>query len=262
MRQVTYDCHAGLKSQPPGYSFESPDYEHFQVIFVRQGNLYFAAENRIKALGPGELILLRLGGAFKLSCGNVGYSGVFFAAYENDPLALSGPPLALTAPPPLVTLAEMIEHEAGQPGPATREVLTALGRALAWKALRLSEAAVHRRESVDYASYWAESARQALEAALLTGRSAREVLGSLGLSYRQVARHFCQVFGVSPKQYQIQARVRYAQQLLETTDLPVTAIAYELHFSSSQHFATQFSRKTGQSPSAFRAARRAAASPK
>ena len=78
MRQVTHDCTAGLKSQPPGYSFESRDYEHFQVIFVRQGNLYFTAENRIKALGPGELLVLRLGGAFKLSCGNVGYSGVFF----------------------------------------------------------------------------------------------------------------------------------------------------------------------------------------
>jgi AraC-like DNA-binding protein len=45
-----------------------------------------------------------------------------------------------------------------------------------------------------------------------------------------------------------------ARKLLVETSLPVSTIAAELGFPSSQHFATRFRKLTGQSPSALRRA--------
>ena len=103
-----------------------------------------------------------------------------------------------------------------------------------------------------YAQYWASCSRQALDARLYTGQSAREVLDSLKLSYRQLSRHFYHVLGMTPKQYQLQARIEEAKRLLLETNMPITAIAFELGYTTSQHFATQFQGYVGKAPKAFR----------
>ena len=131
-------------------------------------------------------------------------------------------------------------------------VLTGGGGGVAGRSDPLSA----RPDRDDPARHWAEVARGALEATLTTGRGAREVLAALGMSYRQLSRHFRATFGVSPKQYQIRARVREAQRLLSGTRLAVTSIAYELGYPSSQHFAVQFRKETGLSPSDWRARER------
>jgi len=78
-------------------------------------------------------------------------------------------------------------------------------------------------------------------------------LGGIGLCYRQLARHFESHFGISPKRFQMIRRVEEAQRLLEMTGLPITTIALELGFGSSQHFASRFRQITGKPPTAVRA---------
>jgi len=77
-------------------------------------------------------------------------------------------------------------------------------------------------------------------------------LASLGLSYRQLARHFTAALGVSPKRYQLLARMREAKRLLAETGMSVTAVAAELGYPSSQHFATQFLAEAGATPTEWR----------
>jgi AraC-like DNA-binding protein len=91
-----------------------------------------------------------------------------------------------------------------------------------------------------------------LLASLTTGKSVREVLATLPLSYRQLARYCQAATGHSPKQLQLQARLEVARTLLADSSRSITTIALELGFPSSQHFATQFRRVTGQTPGAFR----------
>jgi len=50
------------------------------------------------------------------------------------------------------------------------------------------------------------------------------------------------------------ARIRRAEQLLSTTNQPITRIAHDCGFSSSQYFARLFREYVGESASAFRAA--------
>lgn len=68
--------------------------------------------------------------------------------------------------------------------------------------------------------------------------------------------HFARLFklstGLSPHQYVIERRVEEAKVLLRGTDLTVGEIALAVGFVNQSHFARQFKRLTGATPSAFR----------
>ena len=63
---------------------------------------------------------------------------------------------------------------------------------------------------------------------------------------------FKQETGLSPIEYAMWRRIEKAKQLLRTSGQPITRIAVELGFKTSQHFATVFKRLTSLSPKAFR----------
>ncbi|GAA3613050.1 helix-turn-helix domain-containing protein [Kineosporia mesophila] len=72
------------------------------------------------------------------------------------------------------------------------------------------------------------------------------------LSPRTFARHFRARTGVTPLQWLIQQRVRLAQELLETTDEPIEAIAVRTGFGSPAGLRQHFQRVTTISPSSYR----------
>lgn len=242
----------GRKAQPPRYRFATQDYEHFQVIFVRTGVLHYADARGRVALGPGGVALLREGSVFELWTEADGYQGVYFAAVGDPNPHLRGDSYALKAPADARTLAGCMEREIAAPGPEAQALLGHLGWAMAWLVLRAATSRLAPKAAADPSLAWAESVRQALDATVYTGQHPREVLAGLPLSYRQLARHFEKTRKISPKRYQMQARVEEARRLLRFTRRSVTEIAYELGFSSSQHFATQFRSVTGVSPLAYR----------
>jgi AraC-like DNA-binding protein len=72
------------------------------------------------------------------------------------------------------------------------------------------------------------------------------------LSPSQLINRFKQLTGLPPYNYLLNCRVRAARVQLRETVKPITQIAQELGFSSSQHFAMQFKREFGVTPSALR----------
>ncbi len=77
----------------------------------------------------------------------------------------------------------------------------------------------------------------------------------VGLAPTYLAGLFTAEVGEPPHRYLVRKRVERARQLLETSDLTITATALSLGFASSQHFARVFRQLVGVSPSAFRLAR-------
>ena len=65
-------------------------------------------------------------------------------------------------------------------------------------------------------------------------------------------RRFEALFGLTPRQYRIGARLDRARLLLARRDLSVTDVCLEVGFTSLGSFSDLFARRTGEPPSAFR----------
>lgn len=79
-----------------------------------------------------------------------------------------------------------------------------------------------------------------------------EVARQLQISPFHFTRQFEAVFGVTPHQYRIQVRLDRAKQLLAAGQLSVTDICMEIGFSSLGSFSMLFTRRFGETPSAYR----------
>jgi AraC-like DNA-binding protein len=83
-----------------------------------------------------------------------------------------------------------------------------------------------------------------------------EVAALCGISIPHLTEVFRRDFGQTPWQYLMRHRVERAAELLSTSNRPITEIALDLGFSSSQHFANVFRKLRGHSPSRERRLRR------
>ncbi|WP_145910220.1 helix-turn-helix domain-containing protein [Kitasatospora viridis] len=72
------------------------------------------------------------------------------------------------------------------------------------------------------------------------------------LSSRHLGRHFRSVTGTSPLQWLLTQRIRHAQELLETTDDSVDAIAGATGMGTSTTLRRHFNRTVGVPPDAYR----------
>lgn len=91
-------------------------------------------------------------------------------------------------------------------------------------------------------------ARGNLHEPLTVRRLAREAQ----LGERTFARRFRETMGTTPLQWVLQQRVRFAQELLETTDEPVEVVARRTGFGSATNLRYHFSRTTTVSPQTYR----------
>jgi AraC family transcriptional activator FtrA len=73
-----------------------------------------------------------------------------------------------------------------------------------------------------------------------------------GLSYRTLVRRFKATIGVTPQQWLTHERIRAAQELLETSDLPMNRIAAHVGFGTDVNMRIQFNRALGVTPTAYR----------
>jgi AraC-like DNA-binding protein len=80
----------------------------------------------------------------------------------------------------------------------------------------------------------------------------RELATELGVGYSCFRHAFKAVTGTSPKQYQVQLRLRKSRDLLLGSPKSIGEIAAILGFDSQYHFSTQFRRHVGQPPTAYR----------
>jgi transcriptional regulator GlxA family with amidase domain len=79
-----------------------------------------------------------------------------------------------------------------------------------------------------------------------------DIASHLGTSPRTVNRRFREQTGTTPLQWLLRQRVHHAQELLETTDLPVEAISRHCGFGSPVAMRQHFARHVRTSPAAYR----------
>jgi AraC-like DNA-binding protein len=96
------------------------------------------------------------------------------------------------------------------------------------------------------------AAREQLRDCDESAPSVAEIARRARLSPFRFIRLFRSVFGTTPHQYRIDARLERARELLVTTDRPVTDVCFDIGFTSLGSFSGLFARRVGTSPSAYR----------
>jgi AraC-like DNA-binding protein len=86
--------------------------------------------------------------------------------------------------------------------------------------------------------------------------SVHELARATGFSPAQFRRSFHQKMGQAPREYLQRQRINVARHLLETTDLPIAAVAAQLGFASVPHFVQLWKRSSGLSPLQYRLSRK------
>ncbi|KUJ68038.1 AraC family transcriptional regulator [Streptomyces albus subsp. albus] len=79
-----------------------------------------------------------------------------------------------------------------------------------------------------------------------------------GMSTRTLARRFAEQLGASPGQWLLAQRIAAARELLESSDLPLDAVARRAGLSSATNLRRRFVRALNTTPGAYRRAFRAA----
>jgi AraC-like DNA-binding protein len=82
--------------------------------------------------------------------------------------------------------------------------------------------------------------------------SIADVAREVAISHFHFIRQFEALFGTTPHQLRIRARLDRAKQLLATDHCSVTDVCMEVGFSSLGSFSDLFRRRVGVSPSAYR----------
>ncbi|WP_165460302.1 helix-turn-helix transcriptional regulator [Atlantibacter sp.] len=79
-----------------------------------------------------------------------------------------------------------------------------------------------------------------------------ELVQEVGYSRRTIETWFKQWYKQSVGEYMLKRRISRAAILLRMTSLPITEIAFQFHYHSSQGFARSFKKITGLTPSEYR----------
>ncbi|WP_269540646.1 helix-turn-helix transcriptional regulator [Cerasicoccus fimbriatus] len=79
-----------------------------------------------------------------------------------------------------------------------------------------------------------------------------ELAEQLNTHRSHLHRLFANHLGVSPQSYQNERRLRQATQELHSSARTITDIAFSLGYNTTQHFATAFKARYGESPTEFR----------
>ena len=92
---------------------------------------------------------------------------------------------------------------------------------------------------------------------VMNNLAARHTLSSLaaevGMSARNLARHFVQETGITPHEFVERARVDAARARLESSTLPLKAVAFDCGFGTADRMRQIFSARLGVTPNQYRA---------
>ncbi len=95
-------------------------------------------------------------------------------------------------------------------------------------------------------------ATQAIQQGHHEALSLGQVANQVGLSRERLSRLFHETLGITFSEYLIQTRLTTARDMLRSTDMSITSIAYESGFQSLSQFNRNFAKVEGLPPRQFR----------
>jgi AraC-like DNA-binding protein len=248
--------HAGEQWAPEQFLIEPHTHPVWELYVQMHGVTRWVAGDQTYTLGAGHVLAVPQGLLHHLT-GRSGSHHFYFAAIDLEPVARRHPGLPVNWP-------KAVQHHetADLADPfaqlirelTTRHEHSDIGRALAvdhlvLAVIRSMTATAPPRLAVHPAVV---RVRQLLDQRFQERWTLRRMAEHVGLAPTYLAELFVSQIGQPPHRYLNERRVERARQLLESSDLTITAMALSLGFSSSQHFARVFRQLAATTPTAFR----------
>jgi len=146
--------------------------------------------------------------------------------------------------------------DAAETGPATSLYFDAALTMLWAELLRLAQTPANVAAAGGLAPWQLRRCEDFLNTHASENIGLEQLASVVNLSPFHFARAFKRSTGLPPHRYQLKLRIERAKALLETTNLSVTEIAFEIGYESPQALARLFRRETGLRPSEYRRGRR------
>ncbi|WP_406047846.1 AraC family transcriptional regulator [Kribbella sp. NBC_00889] len=251
--------HAGEQWVPEQFLIEPHQHPMWEIYLQLHGVTRWVADDASYLLQPGHLFAVPPGLVHHLA-GRSGNHHFYFAAIDLDPVVRRQPALTLGWP------TTVVHREAGEVAHAFAQLVRELTTRYEYNDTGLALAVDHLVLSVARAMAPTAAPQLAMHPAVRTVKrlleqefhehwTLRRLADRVGLAPSYLAELFADHLGQPPHRYLNERRIDRARQLLESSDLTITALALSLGFSSSQHFARVFRQLTNTTPSAYRSAR-------
>ncbi|GAA1578302.1 AraC family transcriptional regulator [Kribbella hippodromi] len=251
--------HAGEQWAPEHFLIEPHVHPVWEIYLQQHGTTHWMAGGESYVLHPGHLFAVPPGLIHHLA-GRSGNHHFYFAAVDLEPVVRRHPALAPHWP------TTVVHTEAGELAYAFAQLVRELTTRYEYTDLGLELAVDHLILAVSRALAPTAVPQLAMHPAVRTVKrlldqefhehwTLRELADRVGLAPAYLAELFANELGQPPHRYLSERRIDRARQLLEASDVTITALALSLGFSSSQHFARAFRQHTGSTPTAFRASR-------
>lgn len=240
-----------IKQYSPGWSYETANYLQRGVQYVAEGELLVKERGKERRLAEGYTILMFPGCQFELftrsksSLGFVAFNSAMRVSPANERVIVLEPDDKASA------LANLVLDSLQDTGRYGMDLTLTAGDHFA--AFSYARAADQFERPKASAAEWVHIARKLIDAQADTNRPLQEILSPVPVSYEHFLRMFKAEWGISPHAWRIRKRVGMAKEMLSNSKEEIAHVAMQLGYSSSQHFATEFRRITGTTPSAFRA---------
>lgn len=112
--------------------------------------------------------------------------------------------------------------------------------------------AAHQKAGYDPAEQLINKAKFLLQESLQSSVNVEQLAQQLPMGYSKFRKLFKAFTGQSPNQYHLNLKLEKARELLLSTTLSVSEIAYQIGFESVFYFSRLFKKKYDVSPKLFR----------
>lgn len=233
--------------------------KEYALVYISHGNGYFESQScKKRQVKAGSMILLfpnewhsyspdqETGWLEYWICFRGGYVD---ALVENGFFTTKKPIFHLGFSSDIIGLYEDIANYVSLEKTAYQQVISSM-------AFYLLSSVYYKNRNATFNSsrtiYKINEAREIMKQEIDDNISPESIAKSLGVGYSWFRKMFKQYVDVSPAQYQANLRFLRSQELLDTTNMSITEIAYQLNFENTSQFSTFFRKRAGISPLQYR----------
>ncbi|WP_136607339.1 AraC family transcriptional regulator [Paenibacillus dokdonensis] len=258
--------------------WEYPLHAHplFEINLLMEGRQTMEVSGRTYVQEPGDLLLLKPEDLHESRSSGDGNMTYYCIHFDTDERALrellcrdgqryfSGDsPLACAIRPSLDKLIDLTSEDAAGKLETKMRTLSAMFELFAALTGSLSErensrlthtraARIAERIAADLERAVEDTANEDGTSVDRTADTVAAVTAGLGYSMSACTRMFQRVYGISPRGYLSQLKLKKAKLLLMQPELSVESVSRMLGYGDIAHFSRQFKRWTGEAPGKFR----------